>query len=40
MGPYTEEQCWEDFHHDMIVSIRALLIPQITPKYFAQLGKG
>lgn len=37
MDPYIEEQCWEDFHHDMIVSIRALLIPQIAPKYFAQI---
>ncbi|MGC8784079.1 MAG: DUF4058 family protein [Armatimonadota bacterium] len=37
MDPYIEEQCWEDFHNDMIVSARALLIPQITPKYFAQI---
>lgn len=37
MDPYIEEQCWEDFHNDMIVSIRALLIPQVAPKYFAQI---
>ncbi|MDW8104402.1 MAG: DUF4058 family protein [Armatimonadota bacterium] len=37
MDPYIEEQLWEDFHNDMIVSIRAQLAPQLAPKYFAQI---
>ncbi|MCS6829185.1 MAG: DUF4058 family protein [Armatimonadota bacterium] len=37
MDPYIEEQLWEDFHNDMIVSIRAHLAPQLAPRYFAQI---
>ncbi len=37
VDPYIERQCWVDFHHEMIVSIRALLMPQLIPKYIAQI---
>ncbi len=37
VDPYIERQCWVDFHHEMIVSMRALLVPQLIPKYTAQI---
>ncbi len=37
MDPYIEEQLWHDFHPNMIVSIQSLLMPQLLPKYAAQI---
>lgn len=37
MDPYIEEQLWHDFHPNMIISIQQLLLPQLLPKYSAEV---
>ena len=35
LDPYLEAQLWADFHTDLMVSLRALLMPQLRPRYTA-----
>ena len=37
MDPRIEEQLWHDFHPNMMVSIQSWLMPQLLPKYAAQI---
>ena len=37
MDTRLEEQLWHDFHPNMIVSIQSWLMPQLLPKYAAQI---
>ena len=37
MDTRLEEQLWHDFHQNMIVSIQSWLMPQLLPKYAAQI---
>ncbi len=37
MEPYIEAQLWHDFHPSMIVAIRDELMPQLAPRYIAQI---
>lgn len=37
MDPRIETQLWHDFHSNMIVSIQSWLMPQLLPKYAAQI---
>jgi hypothetical protein len=37
MDSRIEEQLWHDFHPNMIVSIQSWLMPQLLPKYAAQI---
>ena len=38
MNPWLEGYMWTDVHHDLASAIRALLAPQIAPKYVARLA--
>jgi Protein of unknown function (DUF4058) len=38
MNPWLEGYIWPDVHHDLASAIRALLAPQISPKYVARLS--
>lgn len=38
MNPWLEGYIWPDVHHDLASAIRALLAPQIAPKYVARLA--
>lgn len=33
MDPYIESQRWEDFHTEFALMLRALLVPQVRPRY-------
>jgi hypothetical protein len=33
MDPFIEGQVWEDFHHEFISDLRALLLPSVRPRY-------
>ncbi len=37
VDPYIERQLWSDFHHNMITTLQAMLLPQLLPKYSAQV---
>ncbi len=37
VDPYIERQLWSDFHHNMIITLQAMLLPQLLPKYSAQV---
>ena len=37
MDPYLEGHLWPDVHHDLASAIRALIAPQIAPKYVARV---
>ena len=39
MDPFIEGQCWSDFHHDFISSIRAQLVPTLLPDCFVNIEK-
>src|ERR1051326_5418062 len=39
MDPFIESQVWEDFHLELISSIRAALIPQVRPRYVVRIEK-
>ncbi len=40
MNPYFERSTiWLDFHTEFLTSLRRLLVPQVTPKYFVQLDE-
>lgn len=37
MDPYLEGQVWEDFPDELVMEIKARLVPQIRPRYVARL---
>ena len=37
MDPFIEGQKWSDFHHGVIEEIRAVLIPQVRPRYVVEV---
>ena len=37
MDPYIEGQRWPDFHHELLSSIRARLVPKVLPDYFVNI---
>ncbi|MBI4614475.1 MAG: DUF4058 family protein [Planctomycetes bacterium] len=40
MDPYLEDQnLWEDFHHELISTMAALLVPQVLPRYWVAIEK-
>ncbi len=39
MDPFIESQLWEDFHGDVIPIIRALIIPQVRPRYTVSIER-
>jgi hypothetical protein len=39
MDPFIEGQSWADFHHELISAIREQLVPQLRPKYVANVRK-
>lgn len=39
MDPYLEGDLWQEFHQTLAGAIRAQLMPLLTPKYVALLGK-
>ncbi|MBM84227.1 MAG: hypothetical protein CMJ78_27040 [Planctomycetaceae bacterium] len=39
MDPFIEGQFWSDFHLEMIASLRAALVPQLRPKYIANVER-
>lgn len=39
MDPFIESQRWEDFHGDVIPIIRALIIPQVRPRYTVSIER-
>jgi Protein of unknown function (DUF4058) len=40
MNPYFERSTiWLDFHTEFLTSLRRLLVPQVTPKYFVPLDE-
>ncbi|MCS6918482.1 MAG: DUF4058 family protein, partial [Fimbriimonadales bacterium] len=40
MDPYIERQLWEDFHSEMIISMRSQLLPDLLPRgYHAHLER-
>jgi Protein of unknown function (DUF4058) len=38
MNPWLEGYLWSDVHHDLASAIRALLAPQIAPKYVSRIA--
>ena len=39
MDPFIESQLWEDFHGDVIPIIRALIVPQVRPRYTVSIER-
>jgi hypothetical protein len=39
MDPFLESQLWDDFHADVIPVIRALIIPQVRPRYTVNIER-
>ncbi len=39
MDPFIESQLWEDLHGDVIPIIRALIVPQVRPRYTVSIER-
>lgn len=39
MDPYLEGHLWPDVHHELATAIKAMLVPQISPRYVARVDR-